>query len=315
MKKIHLITILALVCMSSFAQETTTGQSSDAATRATDIGNEIVYIETANWGQNYPFNEQIYIKNSTTTHAKAGCVPVAYAIMMRHHGYPAEGTSYKLYKCQTGDELTDRVYNWDNMPLTYDGKWSAEQINEVSKLMLHTLHASNPSSIGTNATTVNEEQQSSRLKRFFNYELIYASYQKDHTQQEWEAKIRESLNNNCPVVYASNNSGTGDSRHMFIIDGYTDEGYFHFNFGWAGSGNSWFKLNNITPYQGDNYSWNGNSQHYAFFNLRPIMDGTTIEANKEDAAVNTIFDLAGRKVNEITSPGIYIINGKKVLIK
>jgi hypothetical protein len=30
---------------------------------------------------------------------------------------------------------------------------------------------------------------------------------------------------------------------------------------------------------------------------------------------NTIYDLQGRKVTQVVSPGVYIVNGKKVVIK
>ena len=46
--------------------------------------------------------------------------------------------------------------------------------------------------------------------------------------------------------------------------------------------------------------------------------GTTVieEVEVENEKVNeAIYDLAGRRLNEITKPGIYIINGKKVLVK
>ena len=45
--------------------------------------------------------------------------------------------------------------------------------------------------------------------------------------------------------------------------------------------------------------------------------GTTgIENVKgENGKVKTIFDLTGRRVEDITAPGIYIVNGKKVLVK
>ena len=102
---------------------------------------------------------------------------------------------------------------------------------------------------------------------------------------------------------------------MFVIDGYTDNGYFHFNFGWSGSGNGWFKLNAITPYQSDDYSWGQGSEHYANFNLAPE-GATEIEKIKEQRAESKeIYDLSGRKLSEITAPGIYIIDGKKVLVK
>ena len=35
----------------------------------------------------------------------------------------------------------------------------------------------------------------------------------------------------------------------------------------------------------------------------------------ENGAEKSIFDLQGRKLTEITAPGIYIVNGEKVLIK
>ena len=39
------------------------------------------------------------------------------------------------------------------------------------------------------------------------------------------------------------------------------------------------------------------------------------EVTGEDAKVKTIYDLTGRKVEKITGAGIYIVNGKKVLVK
>ena len=262
-----LIFCAIMMAANSSAQSTDNRQK---ATAAETGGNVVVYLETASWGQNYPFNEQCWTKYGGTTHAKTGCVATAYAIVMRYHKFPKKGTENILYNCQAPDyvELTDRVYDWDNMPLVYDENWSEEQIYEVSKIMSHLAHA-NFSTFGAGGTTANEERETARLNRYFNYPKVAASYQRDHTQEEWEAKIRESLDNGCPVPYAANNSGTGDSRHMFVIDGYTDNGYFHFNFGWYGSGNGWFKLDAITPYQGDDYSWKQNSEHYANFNLKP----------------------------------------------
>ena len=52
-------------------------------------------------------------------------------------------------------------------------------------------------------------------------------------------------------------------------------------------------------------------------NLRFDFDGitTAIEEVETEAAETIIYDLTGRRVNEITKAGVYIINGHKVLVK
>ena len=39
------------------------------------------------------------------------------------------------------------------------------------------------------------------------------------------------------------------------------------------------------------------------------------ESKDERAKSGTVYDLQGRKLSEITEPGIYLIDGKKVLVK
>ena len=279
---------------------------------ATTMG-EKVYLETANWGQNSPFNKQIFTSYGGSTNAKAGCVPTAYAIVMRYHGFPTEGTSKTLYNCQapTYVEITDRVYDFSKMPLTNGSGWTEEQQTEVAKFFSHVLHACFPSSIGTSATTVNEGQTSKVLNDYFNYQLINASYQANFTMEQWAEKLRESISNGCPVPYAANNSGTGDTRHMFVVDGYTTGGYFHFNFGWSGSGNGWFKLDNITPSQGDDYSWNGNSQHYALFNLAPNKTPRTVTATANPSSMGTVSINGGTAGSSVSAE---VIEGTKATL-
>ena len=56
------------------------------------------------------------------------------------------------------------------------------------------------------------------------------------------------------------------------------------------------------------------SETVAFYGLD--WDGTTgIEGVEVENEVKVIYDLAGRRVEAITAPGIYIVNGKKVLVK
>ena len=165
-KLIHSIILLFTIVTTVNAQST----GKQHATAAETGGNVVVLLETASWGQNYPFNEQCWTSYNGTTHAKTGCVSTAYAIIMRYHCYPTKGTENILYNCQAPIyvEMTDRNYDWSNMPLVYDGNWNETQIYEVSKLMAHLAHA-NFSSFGSGATTANEERETARLNRYFNY--------------------------------------------------------------------------------------------------------------------------------------------------
>ena len=79
-----------------------------------------------------------------------------------------------------------------------------------------------------------------------------------------------------------------------------------------------------TKNQQDGASWKNNS-HKAYLPMSNAngavsysfrFPGTTVIENVEvENTVKAIYDLTGRKVDEITAPGIYIINGKKVLVK
>ena len=81
-----------------------------------------------------------------------------------------------------------------------------------------------------------------------------------------------------------------------------------------------------TKNQQSNTSWLNNSHKAylpkpvgataAYYSFR-FGEGTTgiSEVKGENGNVKTVFDLTGRRVEAITAPGIYIINGKKTLVK
>ncbi len=75
---------------------------------------------------------------------------------------------------------------------------------------------------------------------------------------------------------------------------------------------------NINPHGGaDTYFGNtfmGHGGQIVDFMLE-IPQPTSIESVETKDMIEGIFDLSGRRLNEITAPGIYIIDGKKVLIK
>ncbi|MBO5922279.1 MAG: hypothetical protein J6Q48_07845 [Bacteroidaceae bacterium] len=58
------------------------------------------------------------------------------------------------------------------------------------------------------------------------------------------------------------------------------------------------------------------ASNVAYYGLRFDFGGTTtIEEVETENAETIIYDLTGRRVNEITKAGVYVVNGKKVLVK
>ena len=58
------------------------------------------------------------------------------------------------------------------------------------------------------------------------------------------------------------------------------------------------------------------SQNISFYSFRgDDEENTTAIENVETATVNVIYDLSGRRVETITAPGIYVVNGRKMLVK
>ena len=59
-----------------------------------------------------------------------------------------------------------------------------------------------------------------------------------------------------------------------------------------------------------------NSEGISFYGFRgDDEENTTAIENVETATVNVIYDLSGRRVETITAPGIYVVNGRKMLVK
>ena len=52
------------------------------------------------------------------------------------------------------------------------------------------------------------------------------------------------LDGGNPVFYGGSSDSGG---HAFVLDGYTDNGYFHVNWGWSGYCNGYFLLSALNP--------------------------------------------------------------------
>lgn len=184
-------------------------------------------LETANWGQSYPYNAQCPVIDGVQ--CPTGCVATAMAIVMKYHNWP-EG------------------YDWDAMPMSMP----ENPMESLSSLMSDAGDAVymnySPYESGANMNWVGH-----RLQNRFKYspECQYIS-SANFSYNEWVTLLKNNLDNDEPVIYGGTDLSNSLS-HAFIIDGYKDDLY-HINWGWDGVCNGYFILSALTPNESHNFS-------------------------------------------------------------
>ncbi|MEZ5196850.1 MAG: C10 family peptidase [Bacteroidales bacterium] len=62
----------------------------------------------------------------------------------------------------------------------------------------------------------------------------------------WVDKMKEDLDENRPVMYGAIDNQE-DIGHAWILDAYTSGDMFHCNWGWSGSDDGWYSIDDFSP--------------------------------------------------------------------
>ncbi|MBO7098649.1 MAG: C10 family peptidase [Bacteroidaceae bacterium] len=252
----------------SAAQNGLASPSEDVARQwaAPSEGNVLKQLNTALWDQGYPYHNQCPMDGNART--LTGCVPTAYAILMKYYNYPARGkgltkqyeTASKGFNVNTRD--LNHEYDWDSMPMEYvNGKYSAKQASNVANLMAD-IGAALQVDYKTDVTV--GFLGLAQLFVNFDYFPGWQQYKGANSVENWYGLLCAELNQDRPIIYrAENQKGDG---HAFILDGYTDKDYFHVNWGWGGDCNGYFALDAMIPSEVDDYT----SHQSAFLSCIPM---------------------------------------------
>jgi hypothetical protein len=208
-------------------------------------------VETK-WGQGWPWNEMCPA-DSLGNPCPVGCVATAMHQIMRFHQGPAQGVGSKSYNDVWGSttgshsvNFSSSVYDWDLMaPLTSGQVTTQAQIDELAELSYHCgvavemdYEASGSGAYISDVTSALESYFS------FSTDATYLSVGTVTNATSQSTKIRTDLDIGHPIIWGGSGSQGG---HAFILDGYTDDYYYHFNWGWEGNFDGWFQLNDLTP--------------------------------------------------------------------
>ena len=184
-----------------------------------------------------------------------GCVATAMAQIMRYWSYPAQGMGSSSYNEQksTGDYENYGVlsanygattYNWASMPL------NASNAN-VAQLMFQCGVSVNmdysPSESGAWVITGDNPvcAQHSYIT-YFGYDpnIIQGLYRSGFADADWIALIESDLNIGRPVQYVGDDPTQGG--HTWVCDGYDANDNLHMNWGWGGSDDGYYTLDQFT---------------------------------------------------------------------
>ena len=237
----------------------------------------IAPLTQTKWNQEAPYNDKCPVLNGERS--VTGCVATAMAQVMKYHNYPDKGKGEHSYEWKTGgDSLSfnygETTFDWSNMTNIYDSSSTKEQKDAVATLMLACGISVNMnySPTESGASTI---VMGTSLIDYFNYDKgLWMPSRDYYGLYEWEDMIYADLAEGLPVLYAGQGTAGG---HQFICDGYSEDGYFHFNWGWGGMSNGYFLLTALNP---ANLGVGGgaggfNSDQQIALGVRPPVEGST----------------------------------------
>lgn len=194
-------------------------------------------------------------------HVLTGCVATAMAQVMRYWEYPAQGTGSHSYSCNYGTLSADfgnTTYNYAMMPDILTSNTPAAQRQEVAKLIYH-CGVSVDMDYGPESSGSYLSLSPNALHTYFGYRQSSYIHKSQYSASSWNVIIKNQLDSLRPVLYRGRSDAGG---HAFVCDGYDDQDYFHFNWGWSGSNNGYFLLSDLTP---GNHNYNTSQE--AIINL------------------------------------------------
>jgi hypothetical protein len=209
-------------------------------------GRGVDYICTTKWNQDSPYN--LYAPEASGGpggRCYAGCVATAMSQVMKRWNHPLQGTGSHSYYCygygNQSANFGNTTYDWEHMPDRLTGA-SDEEIEAVARLMYHCGVAVDmqfsPSGSGANSWDV-----PSAIRRYFSYSNNATLKSRDeYSLTNWQNMLKEQFNIGWPVYYSGHSESGG---HAFVCDGYDDSNLFHFNWGWGGSSDGWFVVDEI----------------------------------------------------------------------
>ena len=222
-------------------------------------GRGVDYICKTKWNQDSPYN--LYAPEATNGpggRCYAGCVATAMSQIMKRWDYPEHGTGSHTYSAggwwgpsypNLSANFGATYYDWKNMPERITSGSPQEQIEAVATLIYH-CGVSVDMGFAYDGSGANSEDVPGAIRQYFSYSSHATLKRRDsYSLTNWQNLLKESFDIGWPIYYSGYSDEGG---HAFVCDGYDDDDLFHYNWGWGGTSDGWFVIDEI-----DFASWAG----------------------------------------------------------
>ncbi len=240
-------------------------------------GNSVGPLLTTTWDQGWPYNAMCpEDPNGPGGHTVVGCVGVALAQIFKYHNYPERGIgeySYNLCNYGTVTAKFDSIdYEWIDMPniINQPNQNIAKICSDAAISVASNFGAYNTSVTWIDGATPRNPVEPAMIS-FFDYAFSELSFLKriNYIDPEWKDIISQEINLNRPTYYRADDEN-GTVGHAWVIDGYDSNNFFHCNWGWNGSYNGFFILEELIA---GGYSFN--TDQMLLIGIKPN-DGSSI---------------------------------------
>lgn len=260
---------------------------------------DILPLLETHWHQSSPYNDLCPTVEDGNFKTAAGCVAVA-----------AAQVAYYWRKDNPASVQTDTpTYPYGDAPITlsvpagtpYDwlliqAEYAGDESLAAKEAVARLVYVVGTSSFLNYGSSTGGKIRDAGNALYSQFHLLSDYAPKEaFTQEAWEDSLLGNLEKGRPIVYSGNSPGGG---HAVVIDGYdASYGLFHFNFGWGGSGDGYYTVDNETGMNG--YS----SNQACVWNIGPKTRNIVAElAFPKNYARGDTVGIAARIVNNSTLP-------------
>lgn len=196
------------------------------------------------WNQSPYYNALCPFDNQYNQRAVTGCVATAMAQIMKYWNYPTSGSGFHSYNHDKYGTLSanfgSTTYQWGSMP----NKVNSSN-NAVATLMYHCGVSVDMNYGPAVSGAAGAVTAAPALKNFFGYpSSVAVKERKNYNTTQWKNLLKEELDAGRPMYYEGIGNGSG---HAFVCDGYDNNDFFHFNWGWEGIADAFYNINELNP--------------------------------------------------------------------